>query len=689
MKQLQLSPEGKMHWAEYTRNACIKIEDNPVTNSMPTFIPVEGKKDFFGILGACGITPDGNKAPAATAAKALETVIAKTKGKYPGVATLPFLVWVTSGGGDVQQKASMYTVLNKALVDTYMPTLINRLALPENREDFLETLESIRAVDSAAVDNGEAAFERDNSFPWSRGRQCDLIWRNRTIGLISDLLRDCTITVKDSTIHPSTENVIAENTFMFLMYLAITVGLVPQLVAYALTNLGMQRYLPNLISGPLRKLMEEQMVLVDGKLNPIIYHYIANVMYDNNVVIRYLLSDKPSEGEYSQALYHLKLIGKSIDERLDAVCDGKTILSVFGFDTDIGTEVPSTVMRMEEFYVKDSLNSTVSQMNNYISLDKLNKIATIKAILAPFQEAQMSSALRVKYSRGIKLVLADIIECAETLNSTQVHVQSLVEALSIASITEMVQKLADIDKNVDVQIQALDMLVKEALWANEEANDVTLQQEPVAAKSESELVAMYEDEIHTLTGRVQDLTTQLQDAQQKLQKAGQLIAEQPTQVAPVVKCDHNLLQRALSDDLRLSEIPDIVKAYFNHVVFLPGSTDELKNSIYKKPAKVLEALIRLCGPYYETLMSGKPDSVAMEIMGNLYRANESGLTMGTPDLRRLREFEVNGKRVEFEQHLDIGTRHGDAYCMQVHFRIIEGVLYIGRMGGHLPVSKLR
>lgn len=83
MKAIEMTREGKMHWAEYTKNACAKVE-NSISDAMPAFFPVAGKRDFFGILGACGITPTGEVMPAANAANALEKLIAKTKVKYPG-----------------------------------------------------------------------------------------------------------------------------------------------------------------------------------------------------------------------------------------------------------------------------------------------------------------------------------------------------------------------------------------------------------------------------------------------------------------------------------------------------------------------------------------------------------------------------------------------------------------------------
>lgn len=231
-------------------------------------------------------------------------------------------------------------------------------------------------------------------------------------------------------------------------------------------------------------------------------------------------------------------------------------------------------------------------------------------------------------------------------------------------LSEFDTHLADVDKGVE-------KLIENLILNTEEPSSLATYIETSAKDDlESELV---------------DANLKIEDLKSKLQSCYSKVDRYKESNTPVVVND--LILDCLEGKADNLKVIQGVKSLFPDVVFLEAS---YYNGIYKSPQKLLTNLIRLCGKYFNAITGGESDSTAKDILGNVYRANESKTTMGISEMARERAFEVERNGIVdtfyFEQHLTLGTRRGEPYTIQVHFKILEGVLYIGRIGPHLKVS---
>ena len=135
------------------------------------------------------------------------------------------------------------------------------------------------------------------------------------------------------------------------------------------------------------------------------------------------------------------------------------------------------------------------------------------------------------------------------------------------------------------------------------------------------------------------------------------------------------------------DVLNLITEIFPTVVVSALALEGATNSQYTKTDKLFTALYALCGSYLEAINSGQPDSVAMKLLPN-YRANESESTMKNYEFGRMRLFDFPDQEnlVELQQHITLGVRRSPTTTIQIFFGIIEGVVHIGYIGGHLPVS---
>ncbi len=196
---------------------------------------------------------------------------------------------------------------------------------------------------------------------------------------------------------------------------------------------------------------------------------------------------------------------------------------------------------------------------------------------------------------------------------------------------------------------------------------------------------LYVDEINSLKHSLQDSETRNQECQLKLSEAGRLINQKPETVERI-EIPKPIMRLLCQENMSMSDIVPTLSDLFPHVVFLEGVKEQAEQSKFARPRQLFAALMRLCGEYYEALMKGIPDSEAMNILGDVYRANESDSVTNNEKMSRLRTFNLNGTKTFFEQHITVGSRNGEQYTIQVHFKIVNKVLYIGRIGSHLPTT---
>lgn len=129
--------------------------------------------------------------------------------------------------------------------------------------------------------------------------------------------------------------------------------------------------------------------------------------------------------------------------------------------------------------------------------------------------------------------------------------------------------------------------------------------------------------------------------------------------------------------------------YKDKLVVLPNAyRTAKKSSTFKYTDRLAGHFNTLMTSYLDAISNGQPDTQAREVFGRgVYSAKESESVQLAPTLRCHREFEVNGKKVLMLQHLSIGVAESLAETIRVYFKIIEGVVYIGHCGEHLPTSQ--
>lgn len=96
------------------------------------------------------------------------------------------------------------------------------------------------------------------------------------------------------------------------------------------------------------------------------------------------------------------------------------------------------------------------------------------------------------------------------------------------------------------------------------------------------------------------------------------------------------------------------------------------------PVDLMSALIKLSDLYFDAYKESG-DSSAKQVFGNAYSANESEPTMNQERLRRMREFDILGRKKIVTQHLSINN------YFRLYFTIEGDKIIIPYLGKHLEV----
>lgn len=102
---------------------------------------------------------------------------------------------------------------------------------------------------------------------------------------------------------------------------------------------------------------------------------------------------------------------------------------------------------------------------------------------------------------------------------------------------------------------------------------------------------------------------------------------------------------------------------------------------------MIEVMGNLVGPYLDELRSGKPDTVARNVLGGkTYAAKESDGAIQNARFRAEREFEYKGEKRLFVQHLRISNEQG-AKGMRIYFCVdgegSDKKIVVAYVGSHL------
>lgn len=133
----------------------------------------------------------------------------------------------------------------------------------------------------------------------------------------------------------------------------------------------------------------------------------------------------------------------------------------------------------------------------------------------------------------------------------------------------------------------------------------------------------------------------------------------------------------------LKDAVDLIKGKFPHVVFTDDIESQLNECMYSGSTKLLKFLHLLVADYFDAITNGTPDSAAKDILGKVYRANESPTVLGNQRHKRQRMFNIEGKSRLMTKHLSIATSRDLRNSCTIYFDIDDGKVFIGYIGAHL------
>jgi len=127
----------------------------------------------------------------------------------------------------------------------------------------------------------------------------------------------------------------------------------------------------------------------------------------------------------------------------------------------------------------------------------------------------------------------------------------------------------------------------------------------------------------------------------------------------------------------------------DRVIFLPSAVASAEEYLapYDHIERMIEVMGKLLGPYLDELRSGKPDTIARNVLGGkTYAAKESDGAIQNARFRAEREFEYKGEKRLFVQHLRISNEKGSK-GMRIYF-CVEGEgadkkIVVAYVGSHL------
>ena len=132
-------------------------------------------------------------------------------------------------------------------------------------------------------------------------------------------------------------------------------------------------------------------------------------------------------------------------------------------------------------------------------------------------------------------------------------------------------------------------------------------------------------------------------------------------------------------------------AQSQHLVFTDAAHETAADSPYRRPADVLDALLRLdelAGLYADPEGFGRSLGQAAEDLGLTWRQNVSELARS----RKPHAYSVtyDGERLELGPHVALGSGSGAGFIARIYLHVADGSgdiprgLYVGHVGRHLP-----
>jgi hypothetical protein len=148
---------------------------------------------------------------------------------------------------------------------------------------------------------------------------------------------------------------------------------------------------------------------------------------------------------------------------------------------------------------------------------------------------------------------------------------------------------------------------------------------------------------------------------------------------------------AVAAPTTVAEAVQRAAAQAEHLVFTEAAHETAADSPYRRPADVLDALLRLdelAGLYADPEGFGRSLGQAAEDLGLTWRQNVSELARS----RKPHAYTVthDGERLELGPHVALGSGSGAGFIARIYLHVADGSgdtprgLYVGHVGRHLP-----
>ena len=108
-------------------------------------------------------------------------------------------------------------------------------------------------------------------------------------------------------------------------------------------------------------------------------------------------------------------------------------------------------------------------------------------------------------------------------------------------------------------------------------------------------------------------------------------------------CVPPVMRKILFEKYNAQDVLNCILEIYPHVVVSDNFDKIIASCEYEMPQKLLKFLCLLCEDYYKSIINGVPDSEAKNIIGQVYRSNESDTSMQSSIAQANREFYFDGK----------------------------------------------
>jgi hypothetical protein len=201
------------------------------------------------------------------------------------------------------------------------------------------------------------------------------------------------------------------------------------------------------------------------------------------------------------------------------------------------------------------------------------------------------------------------------------------------------------------------------------------------------------EELDTVRAHREELLRQVEELREATAQDARAIARLSATLAESASGpeDNGAAAEPQAPPATVAEAVDRAAARARHLVFTRAAREAAADSPYRRPADVLDTLLRLdelAGLYADPDGFGRSLSQAADDLGLTWRQNVSELARS----RKPHAYSIthDGARLELGPHVAIGSGSGAGFIARIYLHVADGSgqvprgLYVGHVGRHLP-----